>query len=69
MKPRESRLGMGVTICGMVCGVLLPLGFVALMGPVLWLAESGYMSEDVARAYCAARGVCGPSQHNVPGSH
>jgi hypothetical protein len=39
VKPRESRLGMAVTICVMVGVVLLPLAYIALIGPVLWLAE------------------------------
>jgi hypothetical protein len=52
VKPRESRLGMAVTVV-MAGVVVLPLVYIALTGPVLWLAESGYISKDVSRAYCA----------------
>jgi hypothetical protein len=53
VKPRESRLGMAVTICLMIGVVLLPLGYIALIGPILWLAESGYIAPGICQAYCA----------------
>ena len=52
MKPREPRLGMAVTICVMVGVVLLPLVYLVGIGPVLWLACSGYVTPEVSRAYC-----------------
>jgi hypothetical protein len=48
-----SRPSTAAPILAVLAIVVMPFAYIAGIGPVLWFAESGYISPEVSQAYCA----------------